>query len=606
MASSSPAPLETMRKALLLQRDGKIARARSLYEKILKKEPGNVEATNLLGLCFLEQGYPKRALNLLERAVRLAPQEARYRLNLLDCLEKLDDLPAVLAATEAALTELADPAPALLHRRALLLRRMGRFAEALPAYEAAVRADPDNVETLVELGQTLSLAEKYEEAVRVFEFALTSAPGHRLAILSLADAFNQIDRASEARDLLRARAEAFNLERDAAYHLSLANSYWGSGDFRLALEEADRAMALGLVGVDSHIVRGKALHGLGRFAEAVEALDTALALDPQRHNAALNLGYSCLAAGDLERGWALAERRVEARLKDILIRHFTTPAWQGEPLAGKTLMVWNDQGIGDVLRSSSMLAELAEQADRVILECPSKLVPLLARNFPQIEVRVRRHDARGRPVGAEDYDVQSSLGALPMYLRPTIDAFPRHESYLTADPQRVRELRARPPLNGPRPKIGLSWTSGKQTTLRARSYLTLADLLPLLQLEGAEFVLLDYTDRSAEIAELQAQTPFTLHRWDDLDLFDDLETAAALTACMDLVISANTSAAELSGALGVPTWRFGPVTGTVLLGQENPPWHPRTRYVRLDPEGAAADIVPTLAADLRSWLDAGE
>jgi len=101
MATSSPALLDTLRKALLLQRDGKLARARSLYEKILKKEPGNVEATNLLGLCFLEQGYPKRALSLLERAVRLAPREARYRLNFLDCLEKLDDLPAVLAATEA-------------------------------------------------------------------------------------------------------------------------------------------------------------------------------------------------------------------------------------------------------------------------------------------------------------------------------------------------------------------------------------------------------------------------------------------------------------------------------------------------------------------------
>lgn len=71
---------------------------------------------------------------------------------------------------------------------------------------------------------------------------------------------------------------------------------------------------------------------------------------------------------------------------------------------------------------------------------------------------------------------------------------------------------------------------------------------------------------------------------------------------MDLVISANTSVADMSGALGVPTWRFGPVTGVTLLGQENPPWNPATRYLRLEPEAPANSIVPRLQSDLNRWL----
>jgi tetratricopeptide (TPR) repeat protein/ADP-heptose:LPS heptosyltransferase len=599
MPAPSSALLDQMRKALVLQRDGNVARARSIYEKILKKDPGNAEAVNLLGLCFLEQGFPKRALTLFERAIALAPAEARYRINRLDTLERLGDPEAAIAAADADARDAADPD--LLHRRAALLRRLGRIAEALPAYDAAVRANPANGETLVEFGQTLILAGKHEEAVKLLEFALEAMPAHTGAVLALADALNQLDRAPEARDLLVARSDAFDLDTDAVYHLSLANSHWGSGAHAAAVDAADTALGLGLDTVDSRLVRGKALYHLGRFGEAVADLEIAHSRDPERHEAAMTLGFAYLSIGDLTRGWPLAERRVEANLTGLITRRFSRPKWQGEPLAGKTLMVWDDQGIGDVLRSASMFSELAGQTDRLIVECHPKIVPLLARNFPNVEVRVRQHEARGTLIGEEDFDLQCAFGALPMYLRPTHAAFPTEPGYLTADPQRVAELKQRPPLDGPRPKIGLSWTSGNRTGLRSHSYLTLEDLLPLLEDAAVDFVLLDYTDRSAEIAEIQAKSPITLHRWSDLDLYNDLETVAALTACMDLVISANTSVADMAGALGVPAWRFGPVTGTVLLGADTPPWAPATRYLRLDPQRPAKDIVPRLVSDLETW-----
>ena len=605
MPAPDPANLEKLRKALHLQRDGKIARARAIYEKILKSEPDNAEAANLLGMCFLEPDFPQRALPLFERAVRLVPGEERYRINLIDCQTRFGDDMDPLAITEAALAGVTTPSPALLHRRAVLLRQAGRFSEALAAYDAAVRANPEDATLLVEFGQTLILAGKHEEALRVLDFVLAADPGHRLALLSRADALNQMYRSQEARDLLLAGSAAFEVDRDAEYHLSLANSHWGSGEHSLALAGADRALALGLAGPDSHLVRGKALYHLGRFAEAIEALEKVLALDPERHEAAMTLGFACLANGDLARGWALAERRMEAGTKGLITRKFSRPKWQGEPLDGKTLMIWDDQGIGDVLRSASMFRELAERVGQLIVECHPKLIPLLARNFPQIEVRPRQHEAAVTLFAAEAFDYQCSFGTLPMHLRPDIASFPRQRAFLSPDPVRVAELRMRPPLGSDRPKVGLSWTSGNRTGLRAGSYLTLADLLPLLAIDAVDFVLLDYTDRSAEIAELQETANFTLHSWDDLDLFDDLETVAALASCMDLVISANTSVADMAGALGVPTWRFGPVTGTILLGEENPPWSPATRYLRLEPEKPAREIVPHLAGDLRQWLDAG-
>ena len=606
MSMIPQALLEQMRKALVLQRDGKTARARSIYERILKQDPANAEATNLLALCFLEQNYPKRALALLERAISLSPSEARYHFNLADCYERVDDLSASLAALDAGLSQVPDD-PSLLRARAQTLRKSNRIEEAIGAFDAAVRASPQDTDLLADYGHVLLLAGQQEQAEKVFRFVLQSGPFHRLALLGLVDILNQTDRPDEALALLSSSAANFASDRDAEYQLHLANALWGSGNFTSALEALDVVLALGHRTVDTCLLRGKTLYHLGRFAEARVDLETALAADPGRNDVAMTLGFCCLSLGDLEAGWALAERRFDMQAKGVIRRRFQAPTWQGEPLANKTLMVWDDQGIGDVLRSSSMLKELRARCRHLIVECHPKLVPLLSRNFPEIEVRVRRHDGANALLGGgEDFDVQCSLGTLPLYLRRTIDAFPAAPGFLVAEGNRTEDLRKRAPLDGSKPLVGLSWTSGNRSGLRARSYLTLADLLPLLTMSEADFVLLDYTDRSAEIAALRAEHDVSLHHWSDLDLFDDLEAVAALTSCMDLVISANTSVADMSGALGVPTWRFGTVNTGILLGQETPPWYPSTRYYRIPPGEPAMSVVPRLVDDFKAWLQAFE
>ncbi|MAA98253.1 MAG: hypothetical protein CMN87_06965 [Stappia sp.] len=605
MSMTPQALLEQMRKALVLQRDGKPARARSIYERILKQDPANSEATNLLALCFLELNYPKRALSLLERAISLSPDEARYHLNLADCHERFGDLPASLAAVEAGLSQTPDD-PELLRTRAQTLRRANRLDEAMGAFDAAVRAAPQDTDLLADYGHVLLLAGQHEQAEKVFRFVLQTGASHRLALLGLADTLNQLDRPDEALELL-AGAEGIIPERDAEYQLHLANALWGAGSFEDALAALDIVLALGHRTPDTCLLRGKTLYHLGRFAEARTDLEAALAADPGRDDVAMTLGFCCLSQGDLETGWALAERRFDMQAKGVIRRRFQAPTWQGEPLSGKTLMIWDDQGIGDVLRSSSMFKEMRARCQNLIVECHPKLVPLLSRNFPEIEVRVRRHDGANALLGGgEDFDVQCSMGTLPLYLRRSIDAFPATPGFLVAEGNRTEELRQRPPLNGDKPLIGLSWTSGNRSGLRARSYLTLADLLPLLAVPGAEFVLLDYTDRTAEIAALRAGHDFTLHHWSDLDLFDDMETVGALTSCMDLVISANTSVADMSGALGIPCMRFGTVNTGILLGQDNPPWYPSTRYYRIPPGEPAVSVVPRMVNDFKAWLQAFE
>lgn len=600
--STSQAILEQMRKALLLQRDGNPARARSLYERILKQDPANAEATNLLALCFLELGYPKRSVSLLTRALALKPGEPRYHANLAEAHKRLGDPAAALAAVEAGLRSAAD-ASDLLAARVGLLDELGRPEDALAACDAALRANPDDTDLLAGYGRLLLLLSRHDQAEKVFRFLLAAEPGHRIALLGLADALNQLDRPQEALDLLRSSADVFDPETDAEYRLHLANAHWGCGGFSQALEDIDAAQRLGCRTADSYLLRGKSLFHLGRFAEARADLERALAIAPARADIATTLGFCCLSLGDLERGWPLVEYRFDMRARGVIRRRLAAPSWRGEPLDGKTLMVWDDQGIGDVLRNASLFAEMRARCGHLILECHPKLVPILSRNFPDMAVRVRSHDGATRLLGGEDFDVQCSVGALPMHLRRSLGDFPATAGFLAADPDRIAELRRRAPLDGPGPVVGLSWTSGNRTGLRARSYLDLDDLLPLFEIPDVAFVLLDYTDRSAEIAALEARHGHRLHRWDDLDLFDDLETVAALTAAMDLVISANTSVADMSGALGVPTWRFGPVTGVTLLGAENPPWYPDTRYFRLAPEAPAREVVPRLAAELAAWRD---
>ncbi|MCX7180837.1 MAG: tetratricopeptide repeat protein, partial [Proteobacteria bacterium] len=331
----------------------------------------------------------------------------------------------------------------------------------------------------------------------------------------------------------------------------------------------------------------------------------ALDLDPNYPLTHWNLALIDLACGDLARGWAGYARRFGSRQLQRG-RRLTMPEWRGESLAGRRLLVWSEQGLGDEILFASCFPDLIRLGGHYVVECDHRLVTLFQRSFPQVEVRPESVDSRGRETLSDPgADLHIAAGGLPALLRTGFDRFPTQPGFLAGflagflipDPVLVARWRERLAALGPEPKIGICWRSQLMTANRIGSYTRLDQWQPVLTIPGVHFVNLQYDECSAELDAAERCFGVTIARWPDLDLTNNLEEAAALTVGLDLVITVATSVGEMAGALGVPVWRLNSERDWTTLGTTLRPWFPSMRTILF---GEARDIGDALAE--AGWL----
>ncbi|WP_435541242.1 tetratricopeptide repeat protein, partial [Azospirillum sp. ST 5-10] len=538
---------------------GRPAEAAAAYRRCLRLDAGFAAALNNLGICLFGLGRPDAAEAALHRALALEPDDAAALNNLGTGLEDAKRLDRAFTAFRRAVTVRPDYAKPL-NNLGNIHAAWKNPARAEALRRRAVAAQPDFPDAYTNLGTIRQDQDRLADAEVCHRRALRLSPGHVQALTNLGLALQILGR-TEAAERLHRRAVA------------------------LQPDYADALANLGLVvWLRTH------------DPDAAAALRWALEVDPGQAVARFNRGLIGLERGDLGEGWAGYQWRF--RSKGYVDRRIAAPAWDGEPLPGRTLLVWREQGIGDEVMFSSCYGDAAARAGRLVVECEPRLVSLFARSFPNAAVRAETA-ADGRetvalPAGA----VQAAAGRLPMVLRPELGQFPSRVGWLVAEPERAAAWRRRVDALGPGLKVGIGWRSGLMTQERKGAYTRLDEWGPLLAVPGVVYVNLQYDDCAAEIADAERRFGVRIHRWPDLDLKDDFEAAAALTAALDLVISPAMSAGELAGALGVPVWRFGGRDWT-QLGTGVRPWFPSMRLFQPRPGETLADDLARIAAELR-------
>lgn len=328
------------------------------------------------------------------------------------------------------------------------------------------------------------------------------------------------------------------------------------------------------------VLRATARLLMGQEAEAATLFATAEAADPLW--GVWFAMQALLGHGRLHEGWSLYARRFALGLVPDRATNWPWPCWQGEALtADETLLVWREQGLGDELLFASCYPDLLTGTGSgpvVVLECDPRLQALLARSFPAARVL----PAPASPdcvatVGTPSARIrQTPAGALPRWLRPTLDTFPaaaNWNGYLVADPQRVAAARLWRTQLGPGRVLGLCWR-GRRSAASAADYDGLSTWAPLLALPGMHFVSLQYDPDPAAQAAAAATFGVTLHHWPGLDLTHDLDGVAALMTVLDQIITAPTMVGDLAGALGRPVWRIDPADDGWRLGTAGRPWYP--------------------------------
>ncbi|HYD69256.1 tetratricopeptide repeat protein, partial [Azospirillum sp.] len=543
----------------------RFAEAAACYRRCLSIDRGLAAAHNNLGLSLIELRRPQDGAAALRRALVLTPNDAAALNGLGTGLDGQGDTGGAEAAYRRALTLRPDYLHALNNLAHSLACRHDVAAGAACRRRAIV-VQPDRADPYTALGSAALEQDRLAEAERLHHRALRLAPDHLAALTNLGLVRQIQGRLNEASALQR------------------------------------RTLVLDPACADGHANLGL-LFWLARDRAAAErCLSRALLLDAALGPAHLNLGMIRLQRGDLGGGWL--EYQWRFRAKGYTDRAIAAPPWGGEDPAGRSILVWREQGVGDEILFSSCYADLTARAGRVVIECDARLVGLFARSFPAATVRAETTAADGgETVVPPDADLHVPAGRLPMFLRGRLAAFPSASrrggpGWLEPDPARVAAWRSRLDALGPGLRVGIAWRSQLMTTDRLVAYTRIEQWAPVFEVPGVTFVNLQYDDCAAELADAERRFGVIVHRWADLDLKDDFEGTAALIANLDLVVSPATSVGELAAAVGTPVWRLGGPDWTQLSSAVRP-WFPAMRLFQPRPGETLADTLATVAHRLR-------
>ncbi len=600
------------------------------YQAALERDPENPELLHCLGRVMGQLGQRDLELALVGQAIARAPENpgfhADFGLALLDAGHPADaraEFEAALglepghADALGGLAELAiergevERAQALAGRcgdagrrtarvRGRLAAMAGRWDEAVEHYLIHLAEAPTDTVALFYLGVALQSQELLEPAAAAYGQATRLEPEFFEAQANLSTVLTAIGQPAAA---LEAADRALSLAPDRpGALLNRANARRESGDLAGAVTDLNRAVTIAPEFAEGWSTIGNLYHDTGHFAHAVEAHRRAVAAAPSLAQAHWNRSFSLLATGQLAEGWDEYEWRrltVAARPEP---RDYAWPPWNGEPAKDKRILVWREQGIGDELLFATCLADLVAAGARVTFLATPRLVPLVARSFPAVEVL-----PDGSELGQADFDYQIGVASLPRVVRRTRPAFGNSGSFLVPEAAVRAEWSSRLEALGPEVKIGLCWRSGLVTAERSRHYPDLDAVAELVSLPGVVWVNLQYDDCTAEIEMLERRSGVTIHRWADLDLKNDLDAVAGLIAGLDGVVTAATAVSSIAGALGRPTWQMDSGSDWTAFGERGSPWFPSLTLVRRAPDEAGwGGVIERIRAGLGAkGLEAG-
>jgi len=511
-------------------------------------------------------GDPVAAIPLYEAVISRAPNHYDAHLNLGVALRHAGRAAeAVERCLQAEALRPQDPAPAL--SRGAALADLGRPDDALAAFDRAVALQPQAASAHYRRGVVLQAMQRREEAVAAYDAAIRLDPTHPEARLNRANCLSHLGRFDEAL---------------AGY------------DALLAIPNA--------IPYAVHYNRARVLEDLGRLGEAVDGFSQAIAAKPDLEDAWFDRGRCRLGLGDLAAGWRDYEHRWRAPTYLRTAAGDFVPAVKDRldadlavgDLAGRDVLVVGEQGVGDILMFASILPDLARTARSIRFASEARLHGLFRHSFPAMRIL----GLDGLREALTEADVVVAIGSLGRLYRNRREDFPGRP-YLAPSPAfAAKAAAALGPREG-RLRVGLSWRGGVVRTRRDARSIPLSDLRPLLDIEGCEFVSLQYGDHAAEVAAANAglRRPIRTLPADEISDFEDL---AGVVNALDVVVSVQTALIHLAGGMGapclvmvphVPEWRYSAAFPEM-------PWYRSVTLLRQGPDRDWAPVIDRVAGRL--------
>jgi len=589
----SPSLQDKFRQGVALHQQGRFAEAEQIYREVLQQEPGAFEAMHLLGVIALQTRKSEQAVELIGKAVTLNPAVPTAHCNLGSALTALQRHAEALASFDKAIALKADLAEA--HgNRAAALNALNRHEQALASCDKAIALKPDYAEAHNNRAHALNALKRHEEAIASCDQAIALRSNYPEAHNNRGNALNALARHTDAVasydkaiGFAPKYAEAYNNRGNALYHLGRAEEAAASYELAIAIRP-DYA--------EAYNNRGNALTSLQRCEPALASYDQAIALKSDYADALFNKSVLLLLMGRLAEGWRLYEWR-KKKAHPIAARDYAQPLWLGETnVAGKTILLTEEQGLGDTIQFCRYAPLVAQRSARVILEVPPQLTRLAASLAGVAQII-----QSGSPLPA--FDCHCPLLSLPLAFKTELATIPATIPYLKADPDQSMAWKDRLGAKT-KPRVGLVWSGGiranQPVSVNQRRNIPLAKFAALKH-AGIDFYSLQKGEPGeSELAELKGS------QWSGPDILDftamlkDFADTAAFIDNLDLVVTVDTAAAHLAGALGKPVWilnRFD-TDWRWLLDRADSHWYPTARLFRQEKPGDWDSVIQRIKAEL--------
>jgi len=482
----------------------------------------------------------------------------------------------------------------------LLAYQTGHSPAAQELIHQALAQRPDYAEAHNNLGMIYQDTGQVDLALQHYQQAVLLAPQLAEAHTNVGGIFHV--RGAFEQALIHYR-QALSLQPNlATAHNNVGVIHLEQGQFADAMTHFERATALDARFAEAFNNLGNAHKCLGHFAQALSAYELAVSLDANFTLARWNRALIYLLQHNFRVGWSEYDWRLLT--KEHFQRAFPFPAYAGEPLEGKTLLVYAEQGIGDEIFFARWLPCILVSGARIIVDCDARLVPLLKRSFPEITFHgglkqaptdwIRHH----API-----DFAISIGSLPRYFDS--DTPTSRNAYLKTDAGRVAHYKRRLDELGTGLKVGISWRGGKTSHDRGERKTSLLQWQSLLTMPGIDFINLQYGDCSQDLAEIKQQFGVTIHHFTDIDALQNLDDFAHLVSGLDLVISIANANVHLAGALGQAVWALIPLSPDFRWGitGHDAPWYPHVHLFRQQKLGEWESVIGEIANQARKEIE---
>ena len=537
------------------------------------------------GLDFLNRKLYLEAESEFRTSLRIVPDRESVLVNLSATLFMLERYEDVTKISNQILDQNNSNKEAWLNL-GNAHQKLEQYEQAISSYDKAIGLEPEYAEAWSNRANALKEIEQYEAALASYDKAISINPGFTEDWSNRGNTLHELEQYEAA---LASYDKAISINPDFSKVWShRGNALLKLGHYEQALLSYEKAISLEPDYANAFFNRAIALRELQQYEAAITSYDKTISLKPNHYDAYWNKSLIQLLIGDFQGGWTNYEYRwvrkdtTEKRYQEIASLKKLDDA------KSSAVLVWWEQGYGDVIQFSRYIPLLAERAAQVTFVVPLALETLLSRSLPPVKVI-----SNEEPIG--DFDFQVPLMSLPGLFSSELSNIPFTDRYLKTRQSNFNRWREKLNLDHSRINIGIACSGNAKNEHDKFRSMDLSFFEPLSKLANLYLIQKDVRQSDKDFLDRNADIKFL---GDQISTFED---SASIVEHMDLIVTVCTSLAHLAGALEKRTmvlltwnsdWRW-------FLDRQDSPWYSSVKLFRQTKPGDWESVMQAAISELK-------